>query len=119
MTSTKQKWDEWELVAIKYLQDKWYKILETNYKFWRFWEIDIIAQKEKITIFIEVKYRSSDKFWIWEESITPYKLRKIKKTVESYCFMKKIDFESIRFDAVAIMKQTSSYKLKHYKNIEM
>ncbi len=119
MQSTKKSWDKWELIAIKYLQDKWYKILETNYKFGRFGEVDIVAKIDWIYVFIEVKYRSSDKFWIWEESITPYKLEKILKTIQSYCFMNKIDFDKARIDAIAIMKWNSSYKLKHYKNIEI
>jgi len=119
MKTTKKSGDKWELIAIKYLQDKWYKILDTNYKFGRFWEVDIISLKDDITVFVEVKYRSNDNFWIWEESITPNKLRKFKKTIESYCFMHKINFEKIRFDVITIMKETSSYKLKHYKNLQI
>ena len=50
--TTKQKWDLWELIAIKYLKSKNYQILDTNFKFWRFWEIDIIAKNEEKIIFI-------------------------------------------------------------------
>ncbi len=117
MKKSKKIGDIGELIAIKYLQDKWYKLLDTNYKFGRFWEVDLVLKLDDITVFIEVKYRSSDKFWIGEESITKNKLRKFKKTVESYCFMHKIDFTKIRFDVISIMKETLSYKLKHYKNL--
>jgi len=63
MQTTKKTGDEWELIAIKYLQDKWYKLLDTNYKFGRFWEVDLIVKKDDLTVFIEVKYRSNDNFW--------------------------------------------------------
>jgi len=119
MQNTKKSGDAGEIVAIKYLQNKWYIIKDTNYKFGRFWEIDIIANLDKITIFIEVKYRSSDKFGIWEESITPGKLRKFKKTIHSYCFMNKISEENIRFDVIAIMKGDKSHRVTHYKNLEI
>lgn len=119
MQTTKKSWDTWELIAIKYLQNAWYKILETNYKFGRFWEIDIIAKLENKTVFIEVKYRSNFKFWTGEESITPYKLKKLEKTLYSYCFMNGINIEDIRFDVITIMKWQSSYKVKHYKNLEI
>ena len=119
MQTTKKSWDIWELIAIKYLQKNGYKILDTNYKFGRFWEIDIIAKLGNVTIFIEVKYRSSSKFWIGEESITPYKLKKLEKTIYSYCFMNRIEQENIRFDAITIMKWQNSYKVKHYKNLEI
>lgn len=119
MISTKQTGDTWEIIAIKYLQKHWYTILDTNFKFWRFWEIDIVARIEDITIFIEVKYRNNTLYWIPEEAITPYKLRKCKKTIEYYVVKNKLDFEKIRFDVIAIMKAENSYKVSHYKNIEI
>lgn len=117
--SNTQIWNSWEVIAIKYLQKYDYIILDSNFKFWRFWEIDIIAQKDWITIFVEVKYRSSEKYWSPEESITKYKLSKCKKTVDYYCKKNKIDFDLIRFDAITILKETSSHKITHYRNIEL
>ena len=119
MQSTKNKGDVWEVIAIKYLQKKWYKILDTNYKFWRFWEVDIISKIDNLVVFIEVKYRNNKKYWIPEEAITANKLRKCKKTVEYYLAKNRLNFEDIRFDVITILKETSSYKLKHYKNIEI
>ena len=113
------KWDEGELIAIKYLQRKGYKVLDTNFKFSRFWEIDIICKKENITIFIEVKYRTNDKYGTPEESITKNKLRKAKRTIEYYIVKHENNFEDIRFDVVSIVRETKSYKLKHYKNIQV
>jgi len=119
MTSSKQTWDIWEVIAIKYLQKQWYSILDTNFKFGRFWEIDLITKKDNLTVFIEVKYRNNTSYWIPEEAITPNKLRKCRKTVEYYVVKNRLDFEKIRFDIITIMKWESSYKVKHYKNIEI
>ncbi len=119
MASKTQIWNTWELIAIKYLQKNNFKILDTNFKFSTFWEIDIISQKEELTIFIEVKYRSSKAYWTPEESLTKYKLSKCKKTIQYYCKKNKIDFEKIRFDAITILKWEKSYKIKHYKNLEI
>ncbi len=117
--SSKKIWDTGEIVAIKYLQKYWYKILDTNFKFGRFWEIDIISSIDNLTVFAEVKYRQSLKFWIPEESITKFKLSKCLKTVEYFCKKNRVDFEQIRFDVITIIKWEKSYKLKHYKNIEI
>jgi len=119
MNSTKKIGDIWEIIAIKYLQRKWYIILDTNFKFWRFWEIDIIAKYENKIIFIEVKYRTNTNYWIPEESITYNKLRKCRKTAEFYIVKNQYDFENIRFDVITLLKEKSSHKLKHYKNIEI
>ena len=118
MTNT-HIWNIWEVVAIKYLQKKWYIICTTNFKFWRFWEIDIIAQKQTQTIFIEVKYRTNDRFWTPEESITSQKLHKLKKTIEYYCCRNNINFEYIQFDVIAIIKKQTSHQVTHYRNVEM
>ncbi len=119
MDSNTKIWNKWEIIAIKYLQKHNYLMLETNFKFWRFWEIDIIAKFEWKIIFIEVKYRSSDAYWLPEEAITKYKLSKCKKTAEFYLAKNQYDFENIRFDAITILKQEKSYKITHYKNIEI
>ncbi len=115
--STKQVWDVWELIAIQYLQSHKYVIITTNYKFWRAGEIDVIAVKEGLTVFIEVKYRKTLSFWTPEESITQSKLRKFRKTIDFYCLKNLVDYEKIRFDVITIVKETSSHKLTHYRNI--
>lgn len=117
MNTTKQTWDNWEVIAIKYLQKNDYKVRDTNFKFWRFWEIDLIVEKYGIVIFIEVKYRNNTFYWIPEESITLNKLRKCRKTVQYYVVQNKLDFEKIRFDVITILKEEKSYKVKHYKNL--
>ena len=117
--NNKKTWDTWELIAIEYLQKNGYKILDTNFKFGRFWEVDVIASKNDLTVFMEVKYRTNTRFGTPEESLTPHKLYKCKKTVEYYCKKNRIDFEMIRFDAITILRQEKSHRLKHYKNIEI
>lgn len=119
MNSTKQTWDNWEVIAIKYLQKNLYTILDSNFKFWRFWEIDLIAKKDWIVVFIEVKYRNNTNFWIPEESIIQNKLRKCKKTIEYYVVKNKLDYEKIRFDVITILKWEKSYKVKHYRNVQI
>lgn len=117
--TTKQKWDKWELIAIKYLKSKDFEIIDTNFKFWRFWEVDIIAQKDWFTYFFEVKYRENEAFWLPEDSITKAKLKKFRKTIEFYVLQNNLDFEKIFFEVITILKWKISYKLKHYKNLEI
>jgi len=115
----KQIWDEWEVVAIRYLQKHDYHIRDTNFKFWRFWELDIIAERCGRIYFIEVKYRSHLWFGAPEEAIVSRKLHKCLKTIEYYCKKKSLSLENIQFDVLAILKKQSSYEVRHYKNIEL
>lgn len=105
-------------MAIKYLQRHNYTVLDTNFKFWRFWEIDIIASKDEYTTFFEVKYRSSEKFWVAEESITKWKLFKIRKSAEVYCKKNNIDFEYMKIEVIIIERLSDKHRIKHYRNVE-
>ena len=53
------RWGEEQ--AARYLQKKGYKIVGMNYQN-RFGEIDIIAERRKAVIFVEVKTRKDDRF---------------------------------------------------------
>lgn len=112
----KKTWDKAELLAIEYLKKNEYHLIDTNFKFSTFWEIDLICKKDDIFIFVEVKYRSNDKFWEGIESIWKTKKLKLLKTIEYFCVRNNIDFEKIRFDVISITKEEKSFKLVHYKN---
>ncbi len=117
--TTKNTGDIWEVTAIKYLQKHGYRILDTNFRFKRFWEIDIVAKKQNQVVFIEVKYRNNTKYWLPEESITYNKLRKCLKTIDFYIKKHQINPENARIDVIAILRENTSYKLTHYRNIDL
>ncbi|WP_281169402.1 YraN family protein [Sulfurospirillum arcachonense] len=73
--------------AVEYLSKNGYSIVETNF-YSRFGEIDIIAKKDNILHFFEVKY---SKDYDPLTRITPKKLAKIIKTVDYYMYKKNID----------------------------
>lgn len=116
MQTSKKSWDNGEVIAIKYLKNKDYIIIDSNFKFSQIWEIDLIAKKENIYVFVEVKYRKNSNYWTWEESISKNKKRKLLKTIHYYCMINNIDLENIRFDIISILKEEKSYKLMHYRN---
>lgn len=82
--------------AASFLEERGFKIIDRNY-YSRFGEIDIIATKEEILHFIEVK--SGDYNPIYQ--ITPSKLSKIIKTANIYMQKKRVDLDYC-FDAVIV-----------------
>lgn len=71
-----------EFVVSKYLTDQNYSILERNYKKF-FGEIDIIAQKNDLIIFVEVKARKNSKISL--HNLVPYtKQQKIIKVARFF-----------------------------------
>lgn len=111
----KKIWDVWELKAINFLKEKGYVIVDTNFKFWKIWEVDIIARHKNLFIFIEVKTRKNCLYWYPEESLTHNKKMKILKTIQYYCLLRKISLEYVRFDFISIFEDS----IVHYENIEL
>lgn len=118
MLSNRSIWDEWEIAAIKYLQNHNYGIITTNYQI-KGWEIDIIAKDWNQIVIIEVKYRRWTKFWTPEEAFTKTKKRNLLYSINYYCLTHKIDIWDIRVDFLAITNNWKNYQVKHYKNISL
>ena len=90
-----------EDLAVSFLKNKGYKILERNYHI-RGGEIDIIALDNDTLVFIEVKARSTEKFGSPLEAITYRKLKTLTKAAQFYKSQHPNLPEALRIDAVAI-----------------
>lgn len=90
--------EQGESKAIDFLLDNGYQILERNFHS-RYGEIDIIAQEKDIIVFVEVKYRSNDKFGSPLEAISKRKINSICKTAEKYLNSREVE---ARFDVIGI-----------------
>lgn len=69
--------------AADYLKKRGYKIKELNWKT-RYCEIDIIAEKQKIIWFIEVKSRKNSSQGFGYEYVTSTKLRQMQFAAEMW-----------------------------------
>ncbi|MFH6991950.1 YraN family protein [Flavobacterium sp. FlaQc-48] len=104
-----------EELAVEYLQENGYEILDRNWTF-RKAEIDIIAQKEAILAIVEVKTRSSLDFGLPQEFVKPKKIQLLIKAVNAYINYREKDFSSdlnIRFDIIAIHKSGETFAIEH------
>ena len=103
-----------EKLALEYLIEKNYIILERNYRSGKN-EIDIIARNSGEVVFIEVKTRSNDVFCEPESAVTKEKQRAIIKVANSYIVRNNIN-EEARFDIIAIVTNESGTKINHIEN---
>ena len=90
-----------ELKAVDYLKGKGYKILETNFKT-RIGEIDIIAQDDEYTVFVEVKTRVDDAYGAPSEAVGKRKREKYEKVATEYLIKNKNTDVPCRFDVIEI-----------------
>lgn len=108
--SKRQVGQEWEDLVLEYYEENWYEILDTNYTI-RWWEIDIIAQKDWEIVFVEVKVVDGMDDVMWY--ITPKKLMFLERTIQDYMYKKWLDFW-IRIDVVFVKNNKI---LEVYENV--
>lgn len=113
-----------EELGCRYLKNKGYKILQMNYcniHGKRLGEIDIVAEKGKELVFIEVKSRlgSAESGILPEVSITREKLRKLGRTAQCYLRDKKCQAQAYHFDALSILYDVNLKKasIRHLEYI--
>ncbi len=90
-----------EHYAVEFLKAQGFEILARNYRYGKN-EIDIIAQREKVISFIEVKTRRTSEFGHPAEAVTRSKQREMAKVAEHYIRTCTLADVSYRFDVVAI-----------------
>jgi len=91
-----------EDIAADFLSKKGYAILLRNYRC-RYGEIDIIARKDEVLVFIEVKTRTDETFGSPAAAVTFRKQRQISKTAQYYLAERNLFDASARFDVVSII----------------
>lgn len=108
-----------EEFAEKYLKKQGYKILEKNYRYSRFAEIDIVAKDKDTIVFVEVKTRSDLTFGHPFEAINKTKLQHIFQAGLFYLQNTKEKHKNYRIDIVAVVgkSEESSPKIEHLKNV--
>ena len=127
MQTEKQKVGEiGENIAVKHLVKHKYKILDRNYR--KKWgEIDIIAKKNNVFHFIEVKSVSCET-WKYEkinvsqetfgdyqpeENVHPWKIKRLKRAIQSYLIEKNVSGETEwQLDIMAVFIDFSKKRAK-------
>lgn len=104
-----------EQLAVEFLEENGYEILDRNWTFQKA-EIDIIAQKESLLAIVEVKTRSSLDFGSPQDFVKAKKIQLLIKAVNAYINYREKDFGddlNIRFDIIAIHKNGETFAIEH------
>jgi len=106
------KWGE-DTVAV-YLAGRGYQIITRNART-PYGEIDIVARQDDITIFVEVKSRTSNKMGLPEESVNLRKQAHMLACAEYYAAENAIDHWQI--DVIAVEGKVGLQpKITHFEN---
>ncbi len=124
MNVSREIGDLGEKIAVKYLASKGYQILDRNFLkkvgSLKFGEIDIVAQKDGVVSFFEVKALTGAKDFSPEQKVDFRKTEKIRKTAEIWLDKHGTSLDSQwQIDVLAIVLDFNlrKAKIRHFKNI--
>ncbi len=103
-----------EILAARHLENQGYQIVSRNYRYKKA-EIDIIAQKEQLLCFVEVKARTSSHFGYPETFVKLYQQNLIKAAAENYIHTSNWN-TTIRFDIISILQKNNVVELTHFED---
>ncbi len=103
-----------EQLAVDFLIDKGYEILQRNYRFQKA-EIDIIAKKNETLAVVEVKSRSTDFLENIADTVGKKKISLLVSAANEFVIANDLDVE-VRFDIITILKKGEIFVIEHLKD---
>ena len=89
-----------EELAASWLEKKGYAILHRNWRHSRY-EVDIIATRDNLLHFIEVKTRTNTRFGHPEESVSDKKIENLMEAAGEFMFINQ-KWQAIQYDILSI-----------------
>jgi len=104
-----------ESLAKAHLKSTGYEIMEENWRHSRA-EIDLIARKDGLIIFVEVKTRTGNFFGEPEDFVDARKQKLLVSAADEYIYMANHEGE-VRFDIISVLfDKQKNYTLKHIED---
>ena len=101
-----------EDLVIDYLQSKGYQVVDRNFYAKKYGEIDIVALKDEVLHFVEVKASRGSFEAVY--NVTPIKLRRIISSAQYYLKQKRLKYSWI-IDVININNGT----IRHIENVTL
>jgi len=89
-----------EAMAVEYFTGNGFTVLHRNWRHLH-WEVDIIASKDAVLHFVEVKTRRTKKFGYPEEAVSKKKIQNLINASEEYLYQFP-QWKRIQFDILSI-----------------
>ncbi|HZR07838.1 MAG TPA: YraN family protein [Myxococcales bacterium] len=104
-----------EDAAVELLRAGGYRIVARNHRCPR-GEIDVIAEKDDLLVFVEVRTRATSAFGGPEETVGARKQRRVIAAARDYLAQRRGRAKAARFDVIAIVDGPQGPSLTHIEN---
>ena len=103
-----------EALARRHLEEQGFAIMETNWRRGKY-EVDIIAYREGLIVFAEVKTRNSTDYGNPEEFVDRKKQKAYIRLADAYVTKHRRE-EEVRFDIISVVMGPEGYRIEHMEN---
>ncbi len=114
MQQTKQLGFSGEHAVAEFITKQNFKILFQNYTS-HYGEIDLIAQRDELIVFVEVKTRKTN-YFPTSTVVTYSKQLKITKTAKYFVMQNQIVDKVLRFDVATVTVNKDEYDINYIEN---
>ena len=104
-----------EQIAADHLEAAGYRIIDRNWRC-RAGELDIVAERDRTVVFVEVKTRSGTGYGHPLESITAHKLVRLRRLAAAWC-AENGPVAAIRLDAIAVVTAPGQTLVEHVEQV--
>jgi putative endonuclease len=104
-----------EDAAVELLRAGGYRIVARNHRCPR-GEIDVIAEKGELLVFVEVRTRATSAFGGPEETVGARKQRRVIAAARDYLAQRRGRAKAARFDVIAVVEGPQGPALTHFEN---
>lgn len=112
---SKKLGDKGEELAAEFLVRNGYSILARNFRYDRA-EIDLVALKDNLVVFCEVKTRKSNSYGTGEEAVDLKKQQQIRKAAEGFVAAREMDDNEFRFDVIVVDVRSRSTSIRQIED---
>jgi putative endonuclease len=104
-----------EALAKAHLEANGYEVIDENWVFGKA-EVDLIAYKDRVIIFVEVKARTGNGFGEPEDFVDARKQKLLVQAADEYIYLMNHQGD-VRFDIISLLfDRNSNYKLNHIED---
>lgn len=107
--------DAGEKAAAELLEKSGYRIVARNHRCRR-GEVDLIAEKGELLVFVEVRTRATAAFGGPEETVSPAKQQRIVAAARDFLARRRGPERGARFDVIAVVDGPRGPSLAHFEN---
>jgi putative endonuclease len=90
-----------ERLAARALADHGYRVLEHRFRYGRH-DVDLVARRGAVIVFVEVKARSGDRFGAASEAVTARKQAALARSASVWLARHRCVRDAVRFDVITV-----------------